>query len=387
MDQNSTESRLDKLLTVPDVDMEWEEMEKVWHLQKDSFITQVKAGMEGLNIGFENGLTSANKYLHGTHRGRYYLVGADSGVGKTTFSDFAYIFSLWLSCRKRNVKLKVFYFSLEISRNQKIARWVCQWVKRMYNLDFSVDYVLGYIEGKPMTSDHYKMVMRGYGLVEEMLVDIELIDYSLSPTAMLNVVLEYYEKNGIINRDAPKEGQKRGAIKSYVANDPSVVVEVITDHIALIPPEFGATSTKEIMDRWSMYGVQLRNIFNTLIINIQQFSTSLQHAGREKKTPVQLTPQRLDFGDSTYTFRDADIVFGLVKPVQANLESFFGYDLRQLKVYLLALYLLKNRYGAADRMIPLFTNPVAGTFLDMPLPNTEACLPFVEEVKRLDNLI
>ena len=53
---------------------------KQWNMRPpDDFIFQVSRGMIGKNIGLQNGLTNVNKYIHGTHQARYYLIGADSG--------------------------------------------------------------------------------------------------------------------------------------------------------------------------------------------------------------------------------------------------------------------------------------------------------------------
>ena len=65
---------------IPDDDIEWEALHAKWDkIDQDNFIDRVKSGREGLNEGLDNGLQRINKYIHGTHRGRYYLIGADSG--------------------------------------------------------------------------------------------------------------------------------------------------------------------------------------------------------------------------------------------------------------------------------------------------------------------
>lgn len=307
--QNSPSSNSAKVTwELPDEDVEWEELEKKWDAHDDDiFIQQIVRGRQGLNEGLDNGLININKYIHGTHRGRYILIGADSGVGKTTIADFMYIFSLWIACKKLGIKLYIKYFSFEISAAEKKARWVCQWIKRMYNLDFSSDYIMGRIPGKRLTDAHFKMVLRAYGVVEEMMQDIEIIDHMLHPTGMLNTLVEnHYEKIGRVIRDIPKEGKKKGMIRAYKANDPRALTVAVVDHMALINVEAGAINTKAIMDRWSMYSVQLRNIFGTTLINIQQFSTNMMGAYREqhKKSEASISPQRLDFGDSSYTYRD-----------------------------------------------------------------------------------
>ena len=376
---------------LPDEEVEWAELEVKWANQEEdnSFKSQVKRGMEGLNEGIDNGMKNINVHIHGTHRARYILIGADSGVGKTTIADFMYFYSLWKAAKLKGIKLYIKYFSFELSSSEKKAKWVCQWIKAINNIDLSTDYIMGRIPGLLLSTEHLKLVMRAYTIVEEVLKNVTMIDHMLHPTGMLNILVEeHYEKIGTVYRDVPKEGRKKGMIRNYKANDPSAMTVVIVDHLALINVEAGCISTKQIMDRWSMYSVQLRNIFQTTIIQIQQFSTSMMSAYREqKKSEMAIAPQRLDFGDSSYTFRDADLVFGLVKPVQYNLKTFMGYRIEDIAQYFIALYLMKNRYGPADRMIPLFMNPISGMFYDLPLdPMSTSMNFFITEAKRIENV-
>ena len=52
--------------------MSWDKWENT---EPNSFIYQVQRGRHGLNIGLSNGVQVVNKYIYGTHRGRYYLIG------------------------------------------------------------------------------------------------------------------------------------------------------------------------------------------------------------------------------------------------------------------------------------------------------------------------
>lgn len=370
-----------------DEEVEWEELEKKWTDSGDSFVELVNRGKAGDNVGMANGLTNINKYLHGTHKGRYILIGADSGCFKTTLVDFMYLYSLWMDCRRKGIKLYIKYFSYELSGAEKKAKWACQWIKAMYNLDLPVDYITGR-EGVP-SEVHFKLIKRAHAVIEEVMKDMVLIEHLLHPTGMLNVLVEdHYEKIGEVIRDKPKPGKKKGMIRSYKPNDPTDMTIAIVDHVSLINVEGGASTTKQIIDRWSMYCIQLRNIFQTTLINVQQFSTDMMSAYREqKKSEAAIAPQRLDFSESKFTYRDADIVFGLVKPIQYSLKTYHGFKMEDIGQYFVALHLMKNRYGPADRVIPLFVNPITGMFWDLPTdPASPAMQYFIDEAKRLDNL-
>jgi hypothetical protein len=154
---------------------------------------------------------------------------------------------------------------------------------------------------------------------------------------------------------------------------------------------------KGAMDKLSRYFVILRNQFNCTVIAIQQFSTDLMAAKREKalsatgsKQSVMIAPQRLDFGDSKTTFRDADVVIGLVKPSDFELSEFQGYDLSPTKQgglggYFLVMYLMKHRQGPSDKKFAIFINYVAGMCYDLP-QELDSIQPWYDKAAQLDQL-
>jgi hypothetical protein len=124
-------------------------------------------------------------------------------------------------------------------------------------------------------------------------------------------------------------------------------------------------------------------------IILQQFSTELTGAYRLKDAKASIAPQRIDFGDSKYTYRDADVVQGLIKPVMFDKKTYNGFDVVKLHTYLVFLFLMKNRYGPDQRVIPMFMNPFAGTFTDLPLEpikNHVDMSKFYDMAKHLDKI-
>ncbi len=71
-------------------------------------------------------------------------------------------------------------------------------------------------------------------------------------------------------------------------------------------------------------------------------------------------PSRQDFGDSKYTFRDADVVMGLTRPSNFQLESFGDFNrLGEWGQYFILNFIMKNR-GPLGGPIPMFMNSIAG---------------------------
>jgi hypothetical protein len=367
----------------------WEERLRKENEPEDAFIAEVRRGMKGQNVGIEDGMGRINQYLYGIHRARYYLVGADSGVGKSTRSDFRMI-NLWETCSKRGIPLDIFYYSFEMSKTSKIANWVASFIYRIYGIEMPADYILGRIDKNVPSNTDLKYIKVAYGMVRKMMENMYFMEGTIHPTGLLsNLIDRYYDtpEIGTILRGPSTEKNKKGPIIGFRARDPQRMTFLMIDHLALGHQEKGLVSIKDVIDKFSLYFVQLRNLMGTTIQAIQQFNAELLASSRlNRKTEEALIPQRLDFGDSKYTYRDADVVEGLLMPAQFGLPTFKGYNLLELETNLVFNFLMKNRYGISGRAFPMLAHPMVGMYKDLPLePNNMLKMePYYKEVKRIN---
>lgn len=338
-------------------------------LPGNHFIHQVQRGILGKNIGLRNGLTHINNYIYGTQKARYYLIGADSGVGKTTLADFMFVLQAYKAAKSQGRKLKVFYCSFEIARADKIARWVSYYVFQQYKIRIPSDYVLGRIEGTLVTPEHLILIKEAYTLIEQMFNEcVVFIDLMMSPNMIFeSIIQDHFKKRGKVIIE-----EKTKKYTGFIPDDPDYMTILLVDHLALTDEEQG-DDTKKTMDKLSKKAVILRNIFQCTIVFIQQFSTDMLIANRAmhtKKTGVAtIAPTRLDFGDSKATYRDADVVIGGICPGK-DLNECIGYDLstHKMGLYMILLFIMKNRCGKAGKFSPVFMDGVTGTFMDLPYP-------------------
>ncbi len=355
-----------------------------WEKQApDSFERQVQSGLKGLNQGYSGGIGRLDKLIKKVQKGRYYLVGADSGTFKTTLVDFYFVLCVWLDAKRLGKSIKIFYMSLEIGLNEKKAKWCAFYIGWKYGINISSDCILGRDLRLP-TPEELVLIQEAYAFVNLVLKDVEIVT-STHPTAVFASLTEnHYAKYGTVYRrpqtaEDTKKGRK-GIITGYSPNAATPLPDtyLVIDHLALLDHESGL-DTKGTMDRMSKQIVTLRNVFGLTAIAIQQFNTELMASRREaiirhgvKGASNIITPQRLDFGDSRYTWRDAEVVIGLVKPMQFELPMYEDFNCEPTELggfgeYFVVGFVMKNRYGAADKKFPLFVNPVSGIFYDLPL--------------------
>jgi hypothetical protein len=369
-----------------------------WQQQPgNSFVYMYQAGRRGRNYGRGNGLTHINKYLYGTHRARYYLVGADSGVGKTTISDFMFILKAYEEAKRTNKRFKCFYCSFEISKPIKVARWISYYVFVKHGERLPPDYILGRIEGHRVSDIHDTMVREAFEVVEDMFKYIDFLDVTQTPGYIFDSIVHgYFAYHGKVEwTKVSDEDAKRGItpnVKGFTPNNPELfndtMVMLYIDHAALADEEPGLFGNlKKNLDLLSKKCVILRDKFMMTIIFIQQFSTDLLEAGRQlavRKTFTAISPTRQDLGDSKATFRDADTVIGFIAPGK-DLPDWEGYDLSPsaFGTYLVIGFIMKNR-GPANKIVPLLLDPITGYVYDAPYPyNPIAGEPLEEKVQQI----
>ena len=338
-------------------------------------------------------LVRLNRTLFGIHQSRYYLCGADSGVGKTTFTNFVFVLEAVREVMKNPRPLMIHYYSFEIAEEELIAKWIVYGVKVLHQVDLHMDYILGRIKDMPMTDEHAEMVEESIEFISGIMQYMNICDTVKNPTSIFNEMITYAETIGTVHRTTISEVKRvqgrpktvtSSFITGYTPKNPDELTLVVIDHVALATPEQGK-NTKDTIDLLSKYMVFLRNRFKFSPVLIQQFNTELQSVERRKFRAAALAPQRMDFGDSKYTYRDADIVFGLLNPSFFDIEEFYGYHILPgdtdrgsyyLGEFFIMCFIMKNRYGQTNLQIPLFMNGMTGTFYDLPSPDATIELEF-----------
>lgn len=378
---------------------------------KSTFLSQVKWGLEDNAVGLPNGLGSMNSYIYGIQMSRYYLFGGESGSGKTTIVDSAFVLSPYYGLKQEEFskfKLYVNYFSFEQSARTKESKWASHIIYRNSGIWIPPSLSLGKTKAR-LTSEQFEECKKANEELDEMLDTIELIDTPMGPSDILNYLIRYGKKHGTWSYEVKKDQSGKvmvdkmkrpiKTISGWTPNDPNARHEFIVDHIAYANIE--KRTLKENIDFISRTFVKFREVTHSwTFIVIQQFNTELSSVERQKFKKSALAPQRVDFGDSRYTFQDADVVFGTLNPYKYDIiEDYHGYsDIEKFKGLAVWLFLLKNRHeGPADKSLPYLMDPVALTAEEIPDPQDtyvqveagmieDPLIPFFEKAEQISNL-
>jgi len=333
---------------------------------------EMEAGLRGDNEGIPIPFHRLRKYLPSIQQKTYYLIGAGTKVGKTSFADDVFYYGAYDHYKelKDTDKLDGFdlgidYYSFEIDIVSKIIKGIGRKLWHEYGIIADANTILS--KGKNHCSSELFELIRGYrDYFDEMEDVVTIHEIPENPTGINKHLLSVAEENGTIHKSNVSKDPMKPIIKfnRYEPKNPKKHWLIFLDHIALMEEERGF-NTKQNIDKMSQYFVKLRNNFNATPIVIQQMSGDVDNDSRHNSG--RLTPTLRDFGDSKYTTRDANVIMALFSPFRMKMPEFQGYNIPQLGNSFRNVEILENRNGEPGVNLGLnFIGP-SGTFRELPV--------------------
>jgi replicative DNA helicase len=330
----------------------------------DTLASAVKDGMSGKNGGIPMGFNRLNRYV-GIRKSMYFLIGGNTGSGKTSFIDDCFVlnpfdWSLTREGKSSGINLKVWYRSMERSRTYKIAKWVSRKIFLDHGIIITVDKLLGWTS--KMSEDEHNIFLSYKNYIDEMSKTITIIDGPENPVGIAKELKAYALQRGKIE-------QLDEYNKVYVPNDPNEITIIVIDHIGLLKTTKDLPTKKQVIDKMSDELRHARDFYGYTIVVVSQFNRSISNPMRIKAGDVE--PQLEDFADSSSTQNDADVVMALFDPMRYKVDDPSGYDLDKLKdefgaKYYRSVRLIKNSYGEDDIRIGLGFLGQVGLFKELP---------------------
>lgn len=336
---------------------------------------RIQQGLEGKYRGLKNGFSDINKYIFGTQRACYTLIGGQSGVFKTTLLDFILANAIEDSIGQ-NIDLTLFYDSFEIDKLTKKCNWLSRAVYNKYGIIIPPKKIKGLGDNR-LTIEEKSLVDSCIPDVEQLFDKINFTWDPINPTGSYKKLFRFFESRGEILYEnyTDEHNQIKKKIVGYKPNNPDSYVIHAIDHLYLAKKENGY-STKENIDKLSEYNIFLRNTFGLTSYYLQQFNQGMSSVERQKYKGVDISPSQIDFRDSTSPYADADVVLGLMNPYKLDMETCLGYDVDKLNNRMIMLKIIKNRLDDDNLAKGLYVKPEAGTFIEMPSPESQLIKKF-----------
>lgn len=333
---------------------------------KELLAEDIEKGIKGENNGIPTGFPILDSNINGIQKSLYTIVGGNSGTGKTSFVDLAYVLNPYDHLLKNpsNVKIKWIYNSMERNTKYKLAKWTCLKIFKDTGVIMDVPTMLGWQGKKYEITDELKKIIFEAGEYFDKMFEsgvIDIIDGGQNPTGVRNYLIDFAKKNG-------EMVQINEFTRRYVPNDPNLFVIVVNDHVGKLAGERGF-SDKELLDKHSEYMGDIRDRYGFTIIDISQFNRSIGSIDRMKTKSV--SPEPDDFKGSGDMYENADIALGLFNPYKFKINDFLGYNIPKFvsksgENRFRSVSIIKNSYGADDIIIGMNFLGENGNFRELP---------------------
>lgn len=325
---------------------------------KEELFQLIDEGRRGNNIGLTIGSPKLEIYMDGFLPGTSYLIGAASGVGKSTYMLWALVYQPLMQFLKgENTKRDPYWimFNLEMTRSQIYAKLLSMYIFDQYGEQIRFKEMFSRGKDTMLSDEHYGLIKECASFID--ILDKRIVCYDGSLTE------EKYVK--VMDKELKRFGHWESG--RYIPNNPQQVVGVVIDHMSLVKASMGR-SKKDEMDAISRASVALRNTTKIISpIHVAQFNRSSGSDERLKQSLQE--PTSNDFKDSGSLYEDSQVIFALHSPQKLKQTTYKKYDIKTLEQSFLAVFLLKSRFGTSDILVPMGFYGDCSHYAELPRPD------------------
>lgn len=346
--------------------------------------TYIKERADKIRNGGVNCISSPfirfRKEFIGTEQKKYYIVTANTKVGKTQFANFLFVFTniIYAYEHPEQIRLKIFYYALEETPEDITLRFMSYLLNKYANIRISPSDLASSanvpLDDKVLEALELPQIKN---LLEFYDSHVEFSP-TRNPTGINKEVRNFMLANGTVHykkvtikdefTGKPKEVDK---FDYYEPNDPDLYTLVIVDHASLLQPEQGLTDKTKI-DKMSEYFVELRNKYFVSPVLIQQQTADRESLDAFKENKLRPTAQGL--ADSKYTGRDCNCLIGVFNPFKHELPEYKKYDITKLQDNARFVEIILNRGGSCGGIVGLYFDGVTCNWAELPRPDDYSAL-------------
>lgn len=342
-------------------------------------------------------LPRLSKVLPGVRKGQYTCITAATKNGKTQLTDFLFMYQPieWLLDHpETNISMKIKYFSLELSKETKMAQAICYRLFTRYGIVINPDNLMSVFDEYVVEDEILDIIksdefIEWFDFFEE---TVEFIDHIRHPTGIHMFMNRFAEENGTWEyKEIDWENEdgsisKRTVKSKYIPNDPDQIVVPIIDHVGLLY-EKGLTKFQAIEVLSSKYLLRMRDKLGYSPVIVQQQSaqsTTQQFTTTGNSILDRVRPTREGLADNKSTGLDVNLMLGIFSPYLYGEVEYNGWDLTQLRDNHREVSIMLNRNGKSNASIDLYFNGATNYFRELPREPDNKVYKFAERLRKAE---
>jgi hypothetical protein len=349
-------------------------------------------------------------YVPGIMKRRYIIITANSKVGKSKITDYAFTYApveFILDNPDCGADIEIDVFSLEMSKSTKMKQYISYKLYREHNLSLNEEEIDSIYERYSLSDDVLRKIEELEPQIELFEQKVTYIDNIKNPTGIYKHVRDKHEKRGhyvdinlkeipmrdIKNSDPEIVKKANFAIYKYVPDNPDLFYQVQTDHYGLLKQEKQDRDIRDTIGNFSSnYCIKMRDRWDAIVVGVQQQAASQESLDHIKESYTKPTANGL--GENKTTQRDCDTIYGLYAPVRYKIKQYEGYNIANPKLpteplleFHREFFTIMNRRGQSSVSTQLFFHGAVNFFRELPDPTNFSQMNQVEELlKQLKKL-
>lgn len=333
-------------------------------------------------------------WFPGLEQGMYLLITANQKIGKSKLSDKLFLYDPFFYSFNfpDQLKVKVLYFTLEMSKQRKVNDFFCYLLYKLDNIRVSGRDLRSTDKNKPLPQEYLDLLKteRYQTYIRKFNETVEFIDSIKNPTGINKHCREFALANGkLIMKMGKQKDELTGKmvdkefVDYYQPDDPDLYKIIILDNYSNLTEESGMNKMQNI-EKLSKYFITLRDQMNFSIVAVQHQAQAQESIENMKNN--RLMPTSDGLADCKTTARDVNMALGLYSPYKYGIKDYQGYDITKFRNKIRFLEIMEDRDGGGSNSIcPLYFDGAVGEFKELPLPEELGLLqPVYELIDSLD---
>lgn len=318
----------------------------------DSFYTLVDRGLSGENSSLPIGLDKMEGYIEGLAQSVSYLIGASSGVGKTSLLLYSFVYKPIMANDKEK-DVHYIYFNLEMGEEQILAKLLSIYIYEKYGEIVPFKEIFSRGRNTKLSKEHYELIKACRPVLQMFSERIIFHSGALTSDSFDAHMINDLKKFGTFDSNG-----------NYIPFNPKQIVVTVIDHMSLVRAK-GGQSKKDAMDAISNHSVLYRNKCK-IVSNVLLMQLNRNSYGQERLKQGLQEPDESDFKDSGTMLEDSMIALLMFDPVKAKMATHRDYNIKILGSNYRSLKCVKNRFGTSDIAVGLGFYGEIGLFRELP---------------------
>lgn len=155
-----------------------------------NFKAEIETGRKGKNVGISTGLPKLDSLIYGIQKSTLYLIGSDSGAGKSSFMIHVFIYNLIKNKKDRDVSILL--YSFEMSTSVVFAKLISLYLWDIYEIFVTYEQILSL--SSPIDDETYAYVLEGIKWLETVEEHITVYDKALTTGGIYATSKEWLKK-------------------------------------------------------------------------------------------------------------------------------------------------------------------------------------------------